>query len=176
MANPAMSKSNTDGHGLDQVGEEKRASKPGDKEAPVRGRHAGEDACSTNGSTSSRCRFTTARSGVMPGRTPLIGRLGFGELRTKTGDVVRRYFVDGGFVQVRDDVVTVLTNRAIPAQQLDAAAAATRARDARQSQRVTTEIEFADHEKADRPRARADPRRQAQGVIVSRQPLQPSGL
>src|SRR5437763_10679359 len=54
--------------------------------------------------------------GVLPGRSPLIGRLGFGELRTRTGGAVRRYFVDGGFAQVRDDVVTVLTNRAIPAE------------------------------------------------------------
>src|SRR5437763_2455271 len=53
--------------------------------------------------------------GVLPGRTPLIGRLGFGELRTKEGTTAHRYFVDGGFVQVRDDVVTVLTNRATPA-------------------------------------------------------------
>ena len=62
--------------------------------------------------------------GVLPGRAPLIGRLGYGELRTRTGDVVHRYFVDGGFAQVRDDVVTVLTNRADPAEQIDPAAAA----------------------------------------------------
>ena len=31
------------------------------------------------------------------------------------GRVAQRYFVDGGFAQVRDDVVTVLTHRAIPA-------------------------------------------------------------
>ena len=52
--------------------------------------------------------------GVLPGHTPLIGRLGYGELRTKVAGATRRYFVDGGFAQVRDDVVTVLTNRAIP--------------------------------------------------------------
>ena len=57
--------------------------------------------------------------GILPGRAPLIGRLGFGELRTRQGGTVRRYFVDGGFVQVRDDVVTVLTGRAIPAETLD---------------------------------------------------------
>lgn len=61
--------------------------------------------------------------GVLPGRTPLIGRLGYGGLRTRTGGVTRRYFVDGGFVQVRDDVVTVLTNRAIEAGRIDTAAA-----------------------------------------------------
>lgn len=61
--------------------------------------------------------------GVLHGRAPLIGRLGFGELRIQSGGLVRRYFVDGGFAQVRDDVVTVLTNRAIPAAQVDPVAA-----------------------------------------------------
>ena len=61
--------------------------------------------------------------GVLPGRSPLIGRLGFGELRTRAGGASRRYFVDGGFAQVRDNVVTVLTNRAIPSSMVDAQAA-----------------------------------------------------
>ena len=52
--------------------------------------------------------------GIAPGRAPMIGRLGFGELRIRNGDTVLRYYVDGGFVQVSGDVVTVLTNRAIP--------------------------------------------------------------
>ena len=62
--------------------------------------------------------------GVLPGHTPLIGRLGYGELRTRNGSETHHYFVDGGFAQVRDDVVTVLTNRAIPASTIDAGAAA----------------------------------------------------
>jgi len=61
--------------------------------------------------------------GVLPGRSPLIGRLGYGELRMKEGDSARRYFVDGGFAQIRDGVVTVLTNRATAAAEIDAAAA-----------------------------------------------------
>src|SRR5438093_10740999 len=61
--------------------------------------------------------------GVLPGRAALIGRLGYGELRTRTGGTVRRYFVDGGFAQVRKDVVTVLTNRAIKAEDIDPGAA-----------------------------------------------------
>ncbi|MFO0957147.1 MAG: ATP synthase F1 subunit epsilon [Isosphaeraceae bacterium] len=61
--------------------------------------------------------------GILPGRAPLIGRLGFGALRTRVGTVTQEYFVDGGFAQVRDNVVTVLTNRAIPVAQLDARAA-----------------------------------------------------
>jgi F-type H+-transporting ATPase subunit epsilon len=85
--------------------------------------------------------------GVLPGRAPLIGRLGHGELRTRSADVVRRYFVDGGFAQVRRDVVTVLTQRAIPSQQLDAAAAA-RELEAIDNQRVVSDNEYAEHTKA----------------------------
>lgn len=61
--------------------------------------------------------------GVLPGRAPLIGRLGYGELRTRHGNQVRRLFVDGGFAQVRGNTVTVLTPRAIPAEEINEAAA-----------------------------------------------------
>ena len=61
--------------------------------------------------------------GVLPGRAPLIGRLGYGELRIRRGQETRRFFVDGGFAQVRDNVVTVLTPRAIRAEEIDSAAA-----------------------------------------------------
>ena len=61
--------------------------------------------------------------GVLPGRAPLIGRLGSGELRLQQRGAARRFFVDGGFAQVRADTVTVLTNRAVPAEEIDAAAA-----------------------------------------------------
>ena len=61
--------------------------------------------------------------GILPGRQPLIGRLGYGELRTVQGKITKRYYVDGGFVQVRDDVVTLLTSKAIPAEELNAPAA-----------------------------------------------------
>lgn len=51
--------------------------------------------------------------GVLPGRAPLIGRLGYGVLRLQTTAGPQRFFVDGGFAQVEDDVVNVLTARAI---------------------------------------------------------------
>ena len=61
--------------------------------------------------------------GVAPGRAPLIGRLGYGELRVRQGPRTLRYYVDGGFVQVRADVVSVLTPRAVEADKIDVAAA-----------------------------------------------------
>ena len=61
--------------------------------------------------------------GSAPGRAPMIGRWGFGEMRIRSGDTVQRYYIDGGFVQVSGDVVSVLTNRAVPAQDVDGDAA-----------------------------------------------------
>jgi F-type H+-transporting ATPase subunit epsilon len=61
--------------------------------------------------------------GVAPGRAPLIGRLGPGELRTRRAGTIRRFFVDGGFAQVRANVVTVLTPRAQRAEEIDTGAA-----------------------------------------------------
>ncbi len=58
--------------------------------------------------------------GIAAGHTPLIGRLGVGEMRIRQGDKTDRYYVEGGFVEVRDDVVTVLTQKAIVATEIDA--------------------------------------------------------
>ncbi len=61
--------------------------------------------------------------GVLPGRAALIGRLGYGELRIKRGTETRRFFVDGGFAQVRANTVTVLTGRALKAEEINVPAA-----------------------------------------------------
>jgi F-type H+-transporting ATPase subunit epsilon len=66
--------------------------------------------------------------GVGRGHSPFIGRLGAGEVRIVgeqggPADGVRRLFVEGGFVEVGHDSVTVITQRAIPAERIDAATA-----------------------------------------------------
>jgi F-type H+-transporting ATPase subunit epsilon len=61
--------------------------------------------------------------GVAAGHSPMIGRLGYGELRIRRGREVLRYYVDSGFVQVARNVISVLTGRAVPADQVDVATA-----------------------------------------------------
>jgi len=57
--------------------------------------------------------------GVSAGHAPLIGRMGAGELRMTTVDgKTLRYFIEGGFVQIADNVVSIMSNRAIPASSL----------------------------------------------------------
>ena len=57
--------------------------------------------------------------GIAGNHSPMIGRLGFGELRLRTGNDVQRYYIDGGFVQVANNVVSVLTERAVAVSDLD---------------------------------------------------------
>ena len=61
--------------------------------------------------------------GIAPRHSPMIGRLGNGELRIVLDGSPVRYYVEGGFVEVVNNVVSVLTNRAIPAGEIDEAVA-----------------------------------------------------
>ena len=58
--------------------------------------------------------------GILPGRAPLVGRLGCGELKITEANGEKAFVVDGGFVQVKGTVVSVLTNRAVLVSGLDA--------------------------------------------------------
>ena len=61
--------------------------------------------------------------GIAPGHSPMIGRVGHGEMRLRDASGTRSFYVDGGFVQVADGVVSVLTNKALPASAIVAAEA-----------------------------------------------------
>ncbi len=90
--------------------------------------------------------------GILPERAPMIGRLGYGELKATGTDGERSYFVDGGFVQVKGTIVTILTNQTIIATEIDRQEADERLIAA--SARVpTTETEFSEKER-DQERAR----------------------
>jgi F-type H+-transporting ATPase subunit epsilon len=119
----------------------------GDEVDDVVGQTASSSLIRTTSSTFVAPAAYDGELGILPGRAPLIGRLGYGELRTRTGGATRHYFVDGGFAQVRDDVVTVLTGRAIPAERIDAGAAADELERAR-TRRTTTDGERAEKERA----------------------------
>lgn len=63
--------------------------------------------------------------GVLPGHAPIVARLGLGELRVDVADQENRkggsrsFLVDGGFIQVVNDKMTILAERAWPAEQLN---------------------------------------------------------
>ncbi len=58
--------------------------------------------------------------GILPGRAPLVGRLGSGELKFDlVGGSSDRFYVEGGFVQIKGSVVTLLTSRAVSVASID---------------------------------------------------------
>ncbi len=62
--------------------------------------------------------------GFLPGRAAFLGRLGVGELRLEMADTEkgqggsRSFVLDGGFVRMADDVMTILAERAIPVESI----------------------------------------------------------
>src|SRR4051794_28907623 len=61
--------------------------------------------------------------GILPGRAPLIGRLGPGEMRLRQAGTTTSYYVAGGFVQFVDTIVSVMTSRALLASRINVSAA-----------------------------------------------------
>ncbi|MFL6228023.1 MAG: F0F1 ATP synthase subunit epsilon [Pyrinomonadaceae bacterium] len=62
--------------------------------------------------------------GILPGHTPLISQLQTGVLSyAQTGAAAKRLLVSGGFVEVRDDRVSVLADVAERPEEIDAARA-----------------------------------------------------
>ncbi|MEZ6129327.1 MAG: ATP synthase F1 subunit epsilon [Planctomycetaceae bacterium] len=81
-------------------------------------------------------------AGVYPGRAPLVGRLGIGELKVNgTDGKSESYFIDGGFIQIRGEQVSVLTNSAQPVSRISRAAAA-KELDAARSAKATSDDEM----------------------------------
>src|SRR5258708_10617541 len=54
--------------------------------------------------------------GILPGRAPLVGRLGYGELKIRTTAGTQSYFLDGGFPAGQPQSAPLPTRRAQPAQ------------------------------------------------------------
>ena len=79
--------------------------------------------------------------GIAPLHSPMIGRLGYGEMRIKDdAGQTQSFYIDGGFVQVADNVVSVLTNRAIAGDKVDADAARKQVDDAKAMKANTEEL------------------------------------
>ncbi len=61
--------------------------------------------------------------GILPGRAPMVGRLGFGLMTVKTNAGSTKHYVDGGFIQVTRESVCILTDRLLNPESLDSAQA-----------------------------------------------------
>ena len=93
--------------------------------------------------------------GIASGHSPMIGRLGYGELRLRVGSSEERYYVDGGFVQVEGNVVSLMTGRIVPAAELDGAAAEAEVQEAMKKPSNSPELMEIRDRSVERARAQA---------------------
>jgi len=63
--------------------------------------------------------LSDGEAGILDGHARMVGRLGFGELRFGKSGSQQHFYVDGGFVQVANNEVNILTGRALPVSQID---------------------------------------------------------
>jgi len=85
--------------------------------------------------------------GILPGRAPLLFKMGIGSLRVETPEGKREFFVDGGFAQMVENRLTLLTEQAKAIEDIDAAAAERALVEARDMPSIT-EAEFATRQRA----------------------------
>jgi F-type H+-transporting ATPase subunit epsilon len=92
--------------------------------------------------------------GILRNRAPLLTKLGAGELRVTTREGESRLYVEGGFAQMVENRLTILTEQAREAAEIDAAEAA-RARAEAEAIAGTSEAAVAARDKAlDRARVK----------------------
>jgi len=96
--------------------------------------------------------------GILPRHAPLVGTLGHGEVRvSEESGTKHRFFVDGGFVQVLGDRVTVLAVNATTVDDLDPAVEQ-QALDALEGSKPPAGASFEEREEHDRRVASAKAR------------------
>ncbi|MCK4660702.1 MAG: ATP synthase F1 subunit epsilon [Phycisphaerae bacterium] len=77
--------------------------------------------------------------GILCNRAPLLCKLGTGVLRVEAVSSNQRIFIDGGFAQVLKNRVTILTEQALRAEEIDVRQAQSALSEARAGQGSTLE-------------------------------------
>ena len=85
--------------------------------------------------------------GILAHRAPLLFKMGIGELRVEAPEGNRRLFVDGGFAQMVDNRLTILTEQARAVEEIDRDAARRALEEARSMPSVT-DAQFAARQRA----------------------------
>jgi F-type H+-transporting ATPase subunit epsilon len=92
-------------------------------------------------------RAQSGELGVLPGHIPMVAPLQIGGVRMKKGDKTEQVAVNGGFLEVRPDKVTILAQTAEAAEEIDL----TRAEEAkkRAEQRLQSKQDDIDYRRAE---------------------------
>ena len=95
--------------------------------------------------------------GVLTDRAPLLMKLGVGALRPDLpGGQKRQFYIEGGIAQMKDNKLTILTQEATPAADINAESARAELAEA-QARKITDQASFEQRQKSlDRARSRIE--------------------
>ncbi|WP_087973625.1 F0F1 ATP synthase subunit epsilon [Oceanobacillus rekensis] len=65
------------------------------------------------------CKAETGEIGILPGHIPLVAPLQISAVRLKNGNETKKLAVNGGFMEVQPDKVTILAQSAEKATEID---------------------------------------------------------
>lgn len=93
-------------------------------------------------------RTTEGDMGVLPNHAPFVAGLATGEMKVKNNGQENFYYVSGGFVEISDNVVTILADEAMDVKDIDLEAARKEAQIAKERlERIAEDMDMANVQK-----------------------------
>lgn len=93
-------------------------------------------------------RTTEGDMGILPNHAPFVAGLATGEMKVKNNGQENFYYVSGGFVEISDNVVTILADEAMDVKDIDLEAARKEAQIAKERlERIAEDMDMANVQK-----------------------------
>ena len=93
-------------------------------------------------------RTTEGDMGILPNHSPFVAGLATGEMKVRNNGQEKFYYVSGGFVEISDNVVTILADEAMDVKDIDLEAARREAQIAKEKlEKIAEDIDIANVQK-----------------------------
>lgn len=93
-------------------------------------------------------RTTEGDMGILPNHSPFVAGLATGEMKVRNNGQEKFYYVSGGFVEISDNVVTILADEAMDVKDIDLEVARKEAQIAKEKlEKIAEDIDIANVQK-----------------------------
>ncbi|WP_297433193.1 F0F1 ATP synthase subunit epsilon [uncultured Cetobacterium sp.] len=93
-------------------------------------------------------RTTEGDMGILPNHSPFVAGLATGEMKVRNNGQEKFYYVSGGFVEISDNIVTILADEAMDVKDIDLEAARKEAQIAKEKlEKIAEDIDIANVQK-----------------------------
>ncbi|WP_448821063.1 F0F1 ATP synthase subunit epsilon [Cetobacterium sp.] len=93
-------------------------------------------------------RTTEGDMGILPNHAPFVAGLATGEMKVRNNGQEKFYYISGGFVEISDNIVTILADEAMDVKDIDLEAARKEAQIAKEKlERIAEDMDIANVQK-----------------------------